>query len=314
VDLLGWLGASPGFVRSSKPGNGHFVNDVKNTDDPLAESTAAETRLGKSSFGQVLNHVHRSPLALVIGDVNRAEVRPLVEWLKINLGSSDRLIQSRDLANATTALAANQFPDLIVVLQAWSHEYSSAEINGLFSFAPLARIVVCYGAWCESDGRNCDAWPLAVRVPLWAAVARIQSEWQLISVAAQPPPLLWSASREEIFAAETDIVLPWSEPQSICIDSPDAAYHRFLCELMTSRGQRVTSTDPTLLLFDVDPWGPFRAQSLESLRQQHPRAELCVLMSLASPKDLAEFQQLGIHHVIHKLGFRTWPGDGADGC
>ena len=245
-----------------------------------------------------------TPAVLVLGDLDRAEMSPVVVWLQEHVIPSTHTAFVRDLAGAMTAFGTNEFPDLIVVLQSWSSEYSTADVNNLLSFAPLARVVVCYGAWCESDGRNYNLWPLSVRVPIWATVSRLEREWGLIQNPGGQSPLPWSASREEVFAADHSPIPNWPEKKSILVDSPDPEYRRFLCEFLINEGHTIVATDPTILLVDADPWGPARSEILQSLQARNPQADPYVLVSLAIPTEFAEFQQLGITNVIHKLGFR----------
>jgi hypothetical protein len=249
----------------------------------------------------------KSPIVLVVGDTDRAEMRPLVSWLDQHVFPAARRVTAENIASAQRVLSADEFPDLIVVLQSWPNENSSTEILGLLSYAPLARVVVCYGAWCESDGRNQNLWPPAVRVPVWSAAARIEREWALIQNPGEQIPLPWSASREEVFVADHPPIPQRSVAQEFYIDSPDPQYKAFLCEWVKANGHMVVQTDATALLFDADPWGSVRATALHSLRERFPQAEIVVLLSLASPMDIADFHQLGITNVSRKLGLHGFP-------
>ena len=302
---------------------------------------------------------------LVIGDADRAEMRPLVAWLQDFVSTANRRIDARDISGIEGQLANQEFPDLIVVLQSWPNEFSKADVQQLLAFAPLARVVVCYGAWCESDGRNIQCWPLSVRVPVWAAKARIEREWQLIRapggnaanhvsqtcqqpgrawlqpsrevgtridsaarVEPRPPvmpnldrtvrgfamdnpsvcspggvqPLPWSASREEVFAADHPPITSAVTPQRVLIDSPDSAYRHFLGELITEAGHSVVDDRPTVLLFDVDPWGPIRSAALHNLMARHPETIAIGLASLIQPPLSEELGHSGVHNLLPKLG------------
>ena len=230
-------------------------------------------------------------------------MRPLAIWLDQHVLSGARSVILRDVTSIRNQFAADEFPDLMIVLQSWSNEYSTQDVNSLLAFAPLARVVVCYGAWCESDGRNQNIWPLSVRVPIWSAKSRIQREWQLIRFPGEQAPLPWSASREEIFTADHQPISIWNEPQSVLVDSPDPAYRQFLVEILIAEGHVVDAVSPTVILFDADPWSPSRAIDLQGLRDENPRADVLALTSLASPSDVAELQQLGVINMLHKLGF-----------
>ncbi|MBC8114725.1 MAG: hypothetical protein H7062_10135, partial [Candidatus Saccharimonas sp.] len=173
---------------------------------------------------------------LTIGQMNRAEAKPLTEWLANALQPAD----AKHFVDLSTALRdaslATSIPDLVVIVQSWPDEFSPSEIASLFVFAPLARVVVAYGAWCESDGRNRHLWPLAVRVPLRSAAARIEREWRLLHEERGLEPLPLSASREEAFAADHPPLAKTSSPQTVLVVSPDPAYRRYLNELLASGG------------------------------------------------------------------------------
>ncbi len=246
------------------------------------------------------------PFVLVLGDTDRGEMRPLMTWLEERVLSAARYRVARDVTTANALFAAGEFPDLIVVLQSWPNEYSTQDVNRLLSFAPLARVIVCYGAWCESDGRNHNVWPLSVRVPVWAAPPRIEREWTLLLTPGEITPLPWSASREEVFAADHPSSSIFTGRQSVVIDSPDAAYRQFLSEISVAEGSVVSLDEPTVVLFDADPWSPSRSAVMQELRVRYPRADLIALVSLADPTMLAELHQLGADNVLHKLGFRPW--------
>lgn len=250
------------------------------------------------------------PLSLLtIGPLNRAEARPLAEWLSVVLRPADQ----QHFSDLTSALSettrANWIPDLIVIVQSWPDEFSPSEIASLFAFAPLARVVVAYGAWCESDGRNRHLWPLAVRVPLRSAAARIEREWRLLHEERGLDPLPLSASREEVFAADHPPLAKTSSPQTVLVVSPDPAYRRYLNELLTNSGHTICPTDapaldsqPTAILFDADPWNEARVDQLRSLFQQYPTVNTIALMSLPHPNHEAAIIRLGATTVLPKLG------------
>ena len=241
---------------------------------------------------------------LILGEIDRAEMCPLVTWLKEHVNSARHWVHVHDATSVVGEFAPDEFPDLIVVLQSWSNEFSAREVNSLLAFAPLARIVVCYGAWCESDGRNQNIWPLSVRVPVWAAQSRIEREWQLIQSPGERPPLPWSASREEVFAADHPPIMRQHDQQMILVDSPDSAYRQYLGERLVEAGHAVVREAPTVLMIDVDPWGPSRFAALRALRDQYPRATVLALTNLVQPPLVEELGCLGIDTVLPKLGAR----------
>ncbi len=242
-------------------------------------------------------------IVLVVGDCNRAEMRPLAKRVEELVSESSRLAFCPDVRTIFEKFSSNEFPDLIVVLQSWSDEYSSQEVNQLLAYAPLARLVVCYGAWCESDGRNRNIWPVSIRVPVWSAQFRIQHEWQSIQNPAIAPPHPLSASREEVFAVDRPLLQNWLGTKSIAIDSPDSAYQQFLQETLFATGCTIVRDGATVLLFDADPWEESRIATLNARRADSPNAILIALVSSAMPNTVAELQELGFDQIIHKLAF-----------
>jgi hypothetical protein len=118
----------------------------------------------------------------------------------------------RIAANIPEALARSTadgwHADLVIVCQHWPDEYTAAEVRAVLRAFPLARLVCCYGAWCSSDGRTRDVWPLAVRVPAEWAARRIALELEVLAGDRWPLPL--TASRDEIvlFDPEMELTAP----------------------------------------------------------------------------------------------------------
>lgn len=237
---------------------------------------------------------------LVLGRIDRAEMQKLAEWLKIHIGCAPKWMTADCIDTAIHSSAA--FPDLIVVFQSGPDEFSKEEVNRLLAYAPLARLVVCYGAWCESDGRNHSIWPPAARVPVWAARGRIAREWRSIQSPGNERPLPWSASREEVFAADHPLMTDSLAPQQILVDSPDPAYRAFLIEQLCAAGHCVQTVNPTVLIFDCDPWGPIRDASLQSLMKSYPRSRVMALANLVQPALTAELNRYQVQLVLPKLG------------
>ena len=268
---------------------------------------------------------------LIVGQTDRAEASPVREWTAQVKPVAD-LRQSESLEAALNDLVTGDWiPDLVVIVQSWPDEYSSLEVGRLSQSAPLARWVVCYGSWCESDGRTRDVWPLSVRIPLRSATSRLDGEWQLLN--GEPiPSIPLSASREERFAIDhpprtrsasagvilasrrsNPDVIPFSQntselsPKSVQIHSPDPEYHRYLTELILTSDNPVIvdidpKTRPDAVIFDLDPWNDQRRSNLNDLLNKNPDAVIIGLMSLPSPETTAELLKLGVNTVLPKLG------------
>ena len=245
---------------------------------------------------------------LIVGQTQRAEAKPLVEWLSAALSIAVREYFTDLTLALEAALRTNTIPDLIVIVQSQPDEFSSTEIASLFAFAPLARVVVAYGAWCESDGRTRHAWPLAVRVSLPNAPARIEREWRLLNATPGIESLPFSSSREEVFAADHLAFEQAASPKTVLVISPDPAYRRYLNELIAAAGHTVDAGHPpeaisttTAILFDADPWDDLRPDQVRSLRQQHPSSNIIALMSASHPRHEAELIAAGVSSVRPKL-------------
>lgn len=148
---------------------------------------------------------HASPHLLLLGVPDAAEMAPVLRAVRANVPASC-VWHALDLAAVRSLLEAESwFPDLVVVFQSWPDEFSASDVHALLQLFPLARIVCCFGAWCDSDGRTRTIWPLAVRVPVSAASRRIEHELALLAdhegstTTASGFPLPLTASRREIF-------------------------------------------------------------------------------------------------------------------
>jgi hypothetical protein len=236
-----------------------------------------------------------------------------MDWLNRCVVPSSRQVLATDISQSLGDAAARLiFPDLVVVLQSWSDEYSRNEISKLLAFAPLARIVVCYGAWCESDGRSHSFWPQSIRVPAWAAEERIEREWKLLQNPGNLQLLPWSASRDETFAADHPAIEKIDHPFTFLVDTPDPAIRQSMTEIMQEAGHEPVNDQPSVLLIDVDPWGPIRAAVVKRLAEQHPAANRVAITSLTSPAMEVELRLIGITKISSKLGFRP-PAEGICG-
>lgn len=244
----------------------------------------------------------------LIGNSDPAEMRLVCDWLNDPSLAHARTLMVYSSIAGRLAATDDPIPDLIVLLQYWSDEYSRAEIHQLLAFAPLARVVVCAGAWCESDGRNRDLWPQAVRVPIWAAIDRLRHEWQLICGQQDRSPLLWSASREEVFAFDASCEFLDGERKSVLVDSPDPAIRRYLSDALSAEKHQLEFESPSVILFDADPWDSSRANALNSVRRRWPTAEVCVVSYEAFPVWAGELHEQGIAQIRHKLGFYSQSG------
>lgn len=95
-------------------------------------------------------------------------------------------------------LVADAEVDIVIVLQAFSDEYSATEAGLLIGRMLFRRLFCCYGPWCGADGRSHEVWPVSVRVSIESAMPVIAQEIDAILSAVSP--LLPLAAAEEVFA------------------------------------------------------------------------------------------------------------------
>jgi len=96
---------------------------------------------------------------LIVGDTDRSEFRRA----RAQMQSLGHVLAAADVEEASDLLAAEATPDVIVVAQAYPHQFSPEAIDRLRRLAPLARIVGLLGSWCEGEMRTGRPWPGAIR-------------------------------------------------------------------------------------------------------------------------------------------------------
>jgi hypothetical protein len=194
-------------------------------------------------------------------------------------------------------------PDLILVLQRWPDEYPRQQILTLIDAYPLARLLVCYGPWCDSDGRTRDLWPHVVRVPLATAASRLSHELERLRKGASHLPL--TADRTEAYlplAAPQNS--PLTKPLSIAVFSLDRALTDHLRDVLRTAGHSPVTADsdsPDVLLWDADPWTPSARMQLERLRATHPEVPCVALYGFLRRELTHELHSAGVVAVVPKL-------------
>ncbi len=247
---------------------------------------------------------------LLIGEWDDDQMRPIVEFLKSPL-CNNRIRFAHDIGAAVRLLTVeNWFPDLVVVCQSWSDEFSRSDVEELLRVFPLARLVCCFGAWCESDGRSRAIWPLSVRIPARSAVARIRHELHVLSETKTPLPR--TASRDEIYdfdSAEPILIECQTGMQSLLtpvfILTSDRELRIWLHEQLRSAGFRLLREaefpSAQVVVWDADPWNNETADRLRGFRARNPDARVVALMGMAHPEDVAFVQACGANAVVAKL-------------
>ena len=132
----------------------------------------------------------------IIGRSHASEFRTLVRQIQ---NSHDLVVvgQFDTIQEAVAAGLAERIPaDVVVVLQAFSDEYSAADAGQLIGRMLFGRVLCCYGPWCISDGRTHDIWPVVVRVSVGSAWSVLEQEVR--NIRAGVPALLPMAAAEEV--------------------------------------------------------------------------------------------------------------------
>ena len=130
------------------------------------------------------------PHILVVGEFERSEFEPVRDWL-LQVESDSQVTHIANIAPT-----AHSEPDLVIVCQSWPDEFSAAAVTSALGRWPLSLWVVCFGAWCASDGRTRTIWPLSVRVPADESRSRLQHVWRILRDQRESP-LPLTASRDE---------------------------------------------------------------------------------------------------------------------
>lgn len=257
--------------------------------------------------------------ALLVGDGERAEMRPIVHWIEERVPEGALRVE-REICGRLSA-SEHRDVDLMIVLEAHPDEYSIDDVQALFAAAPLARIVCCAGSWSESAGRTRKIWPLAVRVPVNQAIQRLEREWALLTDGRIDSYLPPTGSREEWFAVHHPPLLSNFSPLApaagervrergpvttdlphVSVLSPDAAYRHMLTDLCERAGL-TAAIDPNataaIVLFDVDPWNPDRAAHLKRMAVS---GAVIALTDWPQPEFATELHAAGAQQVLPKLG------------
>lgn len=252
-----------------------------------------------------------SPLILLLGDAAAPQMQSVAQFALSVAGAVERAATVDDVRRLV--VDEGRHPELLVALQTWSDQYSSADVLALLSLLPLTRIVCAYGDWCDSDGRTRDAWPLAVRVPAALAPERIRRELAVIAGRIAPGhagPLPLTASRGEIFAADFgDVPAAAVKPARVAVVSPDRAFARQVTAALAQAGHQAVDAHsqpaPAAVVWDADPWDDRRAAELRRWRAALPQARVVAALGFPRPELEPALQSAGADGVWFKLA----PGD-----
>lgn len=264
---------------------------------------------------------------VLIGPSARREFSGLVQWL-----FQQRPIRLlRDFPDVSTALQHSDVlsrSDLTIVLQSWSDQYAAQEVDRLIGQTLSAALLCCYGAWCESDGRNRSIWPDAARIPVRLAQSAITAE--VARFAQQLPPLFPTAARDEVFGHRAQdssrTLIPTAADfatLNAVVIGPDRTLRRTAAMMLRELGIGTASlplisagpgTRPRpqetprgpvhVVLHDLDPFGDAVRESLAAARIQFPVAHLLGFATMPDAGLTTEIADEDLAGVVPKLDMR----------
>jgi hypothetical protein len=243
----------------------------------------------------------------IIGRSDACEFRTLVRQIQnsrdlVVVGQFDTIKEAVDAGLAERILA-----DVVVVLQAFSDEYSAADAGQLIGRMLFGRVLCCYGPWCISDGRTHDIWPVVARVSVGSAWSVLQQEGR--NIRAGVPALLPMAAAEEVFVhraavasvryqGASDAILIISDDRMLRETIAETLRHSatqvFDCSTSLNQLQRVfkkliaanVAHSKVSVLLDIDGMESRESELLAMLRTHFSATRLLLLSSF--PQSIAD--------------------------
>ena len=237
---------------------------------------------------------------LLIGDDDHREMRSLVGFLE--RCERFRLQRSQDVRGCLEAHHSTlTAPQLIVVLQRWPDEFPRSDVLSLITTFPIARLVCCFGAWCESDGRNGSHWPHAVRVAVRDAERRIGIELDVMGGMRSALPL--TASRDEAFEfGHRENALTSESCGRVLLVSADESFRELLADQCRAHAWSIvhhsSETRPDVAVIDVEP---FNETTIPMVARLCRTTVVIAVMTMPYPEDVERLQQAGVRHVLSRI-------------
>ena len=241
----------------------------------------------------------RVPLILILGDWDRAEMASIKAWVQ-DLGQSASV--RHRLAMVCLGDLDETSPDIVIVCQSWPDEFSATDVSSQLGRWPLALWACCFGAWCESDGRNRPIWPIGIRVPARAAIARLNHLWAIVTGVSQVL-LPVTASRDEAFEFDLTRVPDAVETNSrrqcrnVVVQSPDPALRDWLSDLIFTIGSTAAGK---IVLWDVDPDWSHAIIQIRDFVANNSGARVIAIAGLPHPELEIALKAAGADSVVTK--------------
>ena len=243
---------------------------------------------------------------MLLGDPESGDFRAIAESVR-GWRPPAEIRQAADFAGFRRCVEDERwFPDCVVVLQAWPDQFSETDVGQLLAMCPLARLVCCFGPWCDSDGRARSVWPPAVRVPLAATCGRLARELALLAGGESTRALPLTASGPEIFEHGSAVCRPVPiRKRRVAVISPDRAWKEMLEAALRSSDLPVhsplSSEPPEAVIVDIDPWDSDRSLALRAIRAADPGARILAAAGFPRPDLTSALRESGADGVWFKL-------------
>lgn len=261
----------------------------------------------------------RSTIQLaIVGDVESAEFRDLVAFVyrQQNCQTVAEFLTLRQFLESS--MGERRPPDLLLVLQSWSDQFTPAEVNSLIGRMMFRRVLCCYGIWCESDGRTRDLWPPAMRIPVRAAVPAV--ELYLSQAIHGRAVLPATASAEEVFFSrlvDAEAFRPMGFPASrFLVISSDDSLRRTVSSTLEALQMHALGTGsavnhladylknmkqtPEVIVLDLDEPSSILTGVLKQIRDLLPSATIWGLSAFPNTLSSEEWSGVGIHQLLPK--------------
>lgn len=268
----------------------------------MAENTRGSRRAGR---------------IVVIGMKGRREYAGFLNQL---IQLTGNVAEFPDIKSAISESDLLNRADVVVVLQSWSDQFCANDVNQLIGLTLFRRLLCCYSAKCESDGRNREIWPDAARIPLRLAASVLERE--LSDALRGEPALPPTAARDEIFSHRMGTDHDWVLPQKIqslnaIVVSPDEALRRTIQDALKSASISCSSQtllthsdsanggtvgpDPRVIIHDLDPWSTIVENSIGEARRRWPAANIFGLATMPDGGLTVEIADQQLSAVVPKL-------------
>lgn len=249
--------------------------------------------------------VVEQPSILLVGDTRRRE------FLEADAAMERRALvtQAGDIETAAALLHADRVaPEVIVLAQDHPGQFTAEAIDRLRRAAPLSRVVVLLGSWCEGELRSGEPAPGVIRVYWHQWFARFDREWShLFGGRSSAWSLPATATDEERLLAEDFRPAPHYGAIVVCAHGRDM--RDWLAEACRRRGYATICLRPNeairvdgarAAILDATDAGPEEIAEIRRLAGQLAGTPIIVLLSFPRIEDHQRTLDAGAAAVLSK--------------